>query len=163
MGENRLLPGGDEARAERLWTGAPSASGPVTSCGCCHPGGGGGKAAGEAGRANPNGTLRACGQPSTGRGAWSVLTRLPVPSRRAPGVVLRLLAANLPENRYPSAEGAPALVSRLAGETVAGGAVYDALVGAAAAEHGLVLATRHRRAAHTSRALGVEVELLTER
>lgn len=94
---------------------------------------------------------------------FSVLTRLPVPSRRTPDVVMRLLAANFPENRYLSAEGAAALVSRLAGENVAGGAVYDALVGAAAAEHGLVLATRDLRAVHTYRALGVEVELLSQR
>ncbi len=94
---------------------------------------------------------------------FSVLTRLPVPARRTPDVVMRLLAANFPENRYLSAKGAAALVSRLASENVAGGAVYDALVGAAAAEHGLVLATRDRRALDTYRALGVEVEFLSER
>jgi predicted nucleic acid-binding protein len=94
---------------------------------------------------------------------FSVLTRLPVPARRTPEVVMRLLATNFPENRYLSAKGAAALVSRLASENVAGGAVYDALVGAAAAEHDLVLATRDRRALDTYRALGVEVELLSER
>jgi len=92
---------------------------------------------------------------------FSVLTRLPVPARRTPEVVTRLLAGNFPENRYLSAEGAAALFSRLAAENVAGGAVYDALVGAAAAEHGLALVTRDRRALDTYRAFGVEVELLS--
>lgn len=93
----------------------------------------------------------------------SILTRLPVPARRAPELVTHLLAANFPENRYLSTDGAAALLSRLAGENLAGGAVYDALVGAAAAEHRLVLVTRDRRALDTYRALGVEVELLSER
>ena len=91
---------------------------------------------------------------------FSVLTRLPVPTRRTPEVVARLLAENFPENRYLSPEGAAALFSGLAGDNLAGGAVYDALVGAAAAEHRLVLATRDRRALDTYRALGVEVEWL---
>jgi hypothetical protein len=38
--------------------------------------------------------------------------------------------------------------------------VYAALVGAAAAEHALRLATRDRRALDTYRALGVAVEVL---
>lgn len=94
---------------------------------------------------------------------FSVLTRLPVPARRTPEVVTRLLANNFPESRYLSADGAAALLSRLAGEDVSGGAVYDALVGAAAAEHRLVLVTRDRRALDTYRAFGVAVELLSER
>ncbi|MBW3649788.1 MAG: type II toxin-antitoxin system VapC family toxin [Actinobacteria bacterium] len=93
---------------------------------------------------------------------FSVLTRLPVPDRRTPEVVTRLLSTNFPENRYLSAEGAAALLSRLAGENLGGGAVYDALVGAAAAEHGLVLVTRDRRALETYRAFRVEVELLSQ-
>lgn len=93
---------------------------------------------------------------------FSVLTRLPVPARCSPEVVTRLLAANFPESRYLSAEGAAALLGRMAGENVAGGAVYDALVGAAAAEHQLVLVTRDRRALDTYRAFGVETELLTD-
>lgn len=92
---------------------------------------------------------------------FSVLTRLPVPTRRAPEVVTRLLHDNFPESRYLSAAGAAALLGRLASDNLAGGAVYDALVGAAAAEHRLVLATRDRRALETYRALGVEVEWLT--
>lgn len=91
---------------------------------------------------------------------FSVLTRLPAPTRRAPDVVARLLADNFPENRYLSPDGAAALLSRLASDNLAGGAVYDALVGAAAVEHRLVLVTRDRRALETYRTLGVEVEWL---
>lgn len=43
---------------------------------------------------------------------------------------------------------------------LAGGAVYDALVGYTAKVHGIVLATRDGRAADTYRALGVAYELL---
>ena len=38
--------------------------------------------------------------------------------------------------------------------------MYDALVGAVAAQHGLTLVSRDRRALDTYRALGVTVELL---
>lgn len=94
---------------------------------------------------------------------YSVLTRLPAPMRRTPEAVTRLLADNFPESLFLSPERAAALFSRLAGEGLAGGAVYDALVGATAVEHGLVLATRDRRALDTYRALGVEVEWLPAR
>lgn len=46
---------------------------------------------------------------------FSVLTRLPVPNRRTPDAVSRLLADNFPENRYLSGEGAAALLSRRGG------------------------------------------------
>jgi predicted nucleic acid-binding protein len=91
---------------------------------------------------------------------FSVLTRLPPPARRRPDVVKRLLAANFPRNCYLSPEGAEALFERLVEAGVAGGSVYDALVGAAAAEHGIVLATRDRRAMETYRALDVDVEFI---
>ncbi len=58
-----------------------------------------------------------------------------------------------------SAKGADLLVE-LPRMGIAGGAVYDALVGAAAREHDLVLATRDRRALDTYRALDVRLELL---
>jgi predicted nucleic acid-binding protein len=45
-------------------------------------------------------------------------------------------------------------------ERIAGGAVYDALVGSAAVAHQLALVTRDRRALPTYRALEVDVELL---
>ncbi len=43
---------------------------------------------------------------------------------------------------------------------IAGGSVYDALVGAVAAEHDVSLATRDRHALDVYRMLGVRVELL---
>ena len=94
---------------------------------------------------------------------FSVLTRLPPPARRTPQIVARLMAANFPESRFLSAEGARALLDGLVRGGMAGGSVYDALVGATAAEHAIVLATRDRRALDTYRALGVEVEVLTDR
>ena len=94
---------------------------------------------------------------------FSVLTRLPAPARRPPQVVSELLDSNFPRNCFLSAEGMEALFARIADAGVAGGAVYDALVGGAAAEHGIVLATRDRRAMDTYRALDVEVEFLGSR
>lgn len=91
---------------------------------------------------------------------FSVLTRLPAPARRTPATVARMLMTNFPHTRFLSPDGARALLADLAGTRIAGGAIYDALVGAAAVEHGLPLATRDRRAVETYRALGVRVELL---
>ncbi|MEA2154892.1 MAG: hypothetical protein QOE11_1032 [Solirubrobacteraceae bacterium] len=91
---------------------------------------------------------------------FSVLTRLPPPARRTPSAVARLLAANFPHSRFLGAEAAASLLPELAALGIAGGGIYDALVAAAAAEHGLALATRDRRAIETYRALGVRIELL---
>ena len=93
--------------------------------------------------------------------AFSVLTRLPPPARRTPATVARLLAKSFPHSRFLSAGGTESLFDKLDSIGVGGGSVYDALVGATAAEHGLTLATRDRRALETYRALGVEVELLS--
>lgn len=92
---------------------------------------------------------------------FSVLTRLPAPARRTPATVARLLATSFPHSRFLGADSSRSLLGRLATIGIAGGSVYDALVGAAAAEHGLTLATRDRRALETYRALDVEVELLS--
>jgi predicted nucleic acid-binding protein len=92
---------------------------------------------------------------------FSVLTRLPPPARRTPATVARLLAANFPHSRFLGADAAAALLSELPAVGIAGGDVYDALVGASAKEHGIVLATRDRRALETYRALDVRLELLT--
>lgn len=91
---------------------------------------------------------------------FSVLTRLPTPARRAPATVARLLAESFPQTRFLGAEAAASLLARLAILGIAGGAVYDALVGACASEHGLVLATRDQRALEIYRALDVRVELV---
>ncbi len=91
---------------------------------------------------------------------FSVLTRLPPPARRTPATVARLLASDFPHTRFLGTEAAVALFGRLPDAGIAGGSVYDALVGAAAAEHGLHLATRDRRALDTYRRLEVRVEVI---
>ncbi|HKY14438.1 MAG TPA: type II toxin-antitoxin system VapC family toxin [Microthrixaceae bacterium] len=91
---------------------------------------------------------------------FSVLTRLPPPARRSPSTVARMLDANFPASRFLSVDGTRRLLERLAEGGLAGGAVYDALVGAAAVEHGLTLVTLDRRALDTYRSLGVTVEIL---
>lgn len=92
---------------------------------------------------------------------FSVLTRLPPPARRTPPAVARLLAANFPHSRFLGAKAAAALLGDLHSSGVAGGAVYDALVGATAREHGIRLATRDRRALETYRLFEVRVELIS--
>lgn len=91
---------------------------------------------------------------------FSVLTRLPPPARRTPEAVGRLLAFDFPITRFLSEAAAQAQLERLGGLRLSGGSVYDALVAAAAEEHGITLVTRDRRAMSTYRALDVDVELL---
>jgi len=111
-------------------------------------------------------TLRTIGNRSLGLAGhaafetFSVLTRLPPPARRSPEVVVRLLSANFPSIKYLTASGAEALLPKFASLGIAGGSVYDALVGAAAAESGLVLLTRDARAIPVYRALQVDIEVI---
>jgi predicted nucleic acid-binding protein len=91
---------------------------------------------------------------------FSVLTRLPGTARRTPAAAARMLAANFPHSRSLSPAGAANLLSTLATTGVSGGAVYDALVGATAAECGVPLVTRDRRALGTYRALDVDVVIV---
>ena len=115
---------------------------------------------------HPHATLHAVGDRRLGLSGhaafetFSVLTRLPPPSRRTPATVSRLLAANFPHSKFLSAKAAASLLRDLHAFGVAGGAVYDALVGAAANEHRLPLATRDRRALDTYRTMDVSVELV---
>jgi predicted nucleic acid-binding protein len=92
---------------------------------------------------------------------FSVLTRLPPPVRRTPATVSRMLSADFPHSKFLGAKAAATLLVELHAMGIAGGAVYDALVGAAAREHALTLATRDRRALETYRALDVRVELIS--
>lgn len=92
---------------------------------------------------------------------YSVLTRLPAPARRGAVEVHRILEQNFPGSRFLSEADTSDLVGRLGSLGIAGGAVYDALVGAVASTHGLPLASRDLRAADLYRSLGVAVELLT--
>lgn len=91
---------------------------------------------------------------------YSVLTRLPGSARRAPSEVVRILEHNFPHTRFLAAERSRKLSLRLAGLGIAGGAVYDALVGETAIQHQLELATRDHRAIPTYRLLDVAVHLV---
>jgi predicted nucleic acid-binding protein len=91
---------------------------------------------------------------------FSVLTRLPPPARQRPASLARLLATDFPHSRFLGPDAAAVLFGELHERGIAGGDVYDALVGAVAREHDLPLATRDRRALDTYGALGVAVELL---
>lgn len=91
---------------------------------------------------------------------YSVLTRLPGDARLAPADAALLIEANFADPVLLDPGIAATLPSALATLGIAGGAVYDALVGLAATGARVPLATRDRRAASTYAVLGVEVELL---
>ncbi len=93
--------------------------------------------------------------------SYSVLTRLPEPFRAAPALVAEYLREDFPGKRMvvPDAERR-ALLTRFADLSIAGGAVYDAIVAATAAHHGHRLLSCDRRAASTYDRLGVEVTYL---
>ena len=93
--------------------------------------------------------------------SFSVLTRLPPPARRTLATVGSAPGRDLPAQRIPQRAGRRRTLVRLEPLRIAGGSIYDALVGATAAEHGITLATRDHRALATYRALDVEVELLS--
>lgn len=91
---------------------------------------------------------------------YSVLTRLPGPQRRSPTDTLAVLAHNFPATVYLEAAAAAALGAEIARLGIAGGAVYDALIGAAARQHGRPLVSADLRALAVYEALGVPVEIL---
>lgn len=91
---------------------------------------------------------------------FSVLSRLPAPARRSPITVSRVLTQNFPDSRFLSASAAADLLGTLASRGIAGGQVYDALVGATAVEYDAVLATRDARAIDTYRSLGVRLQVI---
>jgi predicted nucleic acid-binding protein len=91
---------------------------------------------------------------------YSVLTRLPGGLRRSPVDVAALLGHNFPATVF-LAEGAAAILGgELPSLGISGGAVYDALVGAAAREQGLQLLSGDARARPVYEALGVRVLLV---
>lgn len=90
---------------------------------------------------------------------YSVLTRLPGDARLAPADAARLVTARFSEPLVLDATIASRLPVILGELGVAGGAVYDALVGLAARQSGSVLATRDARAAATYAAVGVTTVL----
>ncbi|MGH3549214.1 MAG: PIN domain-containing protein [Pseudonocardiaceae bacterium] len=91
---------------------------------------------------------------------YSVLTRLPGAIRRTGPEALELMRrAFLGWTPLPISQ-AEVLLEQFARADIVGGAVYDALVGAAAAAAGRPLATMDRRAASTYLAVGAEARLL---
>lgn len=91
---------------------------------------------------------------------YSVLTRLPPPTRRTPAECQRLLERNFPASRYLSASQHAAALAQFAQLGIAGVAIYDALIGLVALEQGITLVTRDRRALDTYRLLGVPVRVI---
>src|SRR6266536_4822478 len=77
---------------------------------------------------------------------FSVLTRLPPALRRSPADVILLLQHNFPVSGFLGEAASTELASDLAGLGISGGAVYDALVGAAARQHQRLLVSRDLRA-----------------
>jgi len=92
---------------------------------------------------------------------YSVLTRLPGAQRRSPADARRLLEHDFPESVFLDGRGSAELGPEIARLGISGGAVYDALVGAAARQHGRRLVTGDQRARTTYEALGVDVEIVT--
>ena len=91
---------------------------------------------------------------------YSVLTRMPPPARKTPATVAHLLSTVFPDSRFLGTRATSALLAELGAAGIAGGGVYDALVGAAAKAHQLPLVTRDRRALDVYRAFGVDATLL---
>ena len=93
--------------------------------------------------------------------SYSVLTRLPEPLRAEPKFVAEHLREDYPGRRMVLSESERrALIGRLAGLSIGGGAVYDALVGTTAAHHGYRLLSCDHRAARTYDRLGIDVTYL---
>jgi predicted nucleic acid-binding protein len=94
---------------------------------------------------------------------YSVLTRLPGDLRLTPADAARLIhhrfTAPLLLGRRTSRR-LPTVLSQLG---IAGGAVYDALIGLAAVENGATLATRDNRARATYEIVGADVVVAAAR
>jgi len=91
---------------------------------------------------------------------YSVLTRLPGGLRRSPADVFALLAHDFPATEFLADDAAAALGPELARLGISGGAVYDALVGAAARRHSRSLVSGDARARPVYESLGVRVRLI---
>lgn len=92
--------------------------------------------------------------------SYAVLTRLSGGRRRSPADAARLLIQNFPASAFLGEAASRELSAELSRLTISGGAVYDALVGAAAREHRHILVSLDARAQATYEALGVASEVL---
>ena len=91
---------------------------------------------------------------------YSVLTRLPGLLRRSPAEAIRLLAHDFPASVFLAEDASVRLGTEMARLGISGGAVYDALVGAAARHHRLPLVSADSRARPTYAALDVELDVI---
>jgi len=93
---------------------------------------------------------------------YSVLTRLPAPHRMAPDIVSTYLQATYGRRRVLglSPDEQRKLVTTCVAQGLAGGAVYDAMIGATCVRARATLLTLDVRARQTYLALGVDHELL---
>jgi predicted nucleic acid-binding protein len=91
----------------------------------------------------------------------SVMSRLPAPNRRTIEVIHRAVSASFPASVFLSPAGSERTAADMARLGIGGGAIYDALVAAAAREHDATLATRDGRALPTYEAMGARLLTLT--
>lgn len=87
---------------------------------------------------------------------YSVLTRLPIPLRLSPQQADQVIRAAFPDECWLDPASTARLRDALGPHAIVGGAVYDALVGQAAANNGRTLLTRDRRAERTYRMIDVD-------
>jgi predicted nucleic acid-binding protein len=80
--------------------------------------------------------------------------------RRSPADAVRILRHDFPASVFLGEAVSAALIGELARLGISGGAVYDALVAAAARQHGQTLLSADARARGVYQALGVEVEMI---
>ena len=92
---------------------------------------------------------------------YSVLTRMPGALAIDPPTAADVIHRLYPETCWLDAESAMSLLARCGPIGIAGGAIYDALVGEAARVHGRRLLTRDHRARRTYDLVGAEYDLVT--
>jgi predicted nucleic acid-binding protein len=93
--------------------------------------------------------------------SFAVLSRLPAPRALRPSLAHRLLEHAFPDQPFTlSPPGHHIVIQRLATAEVGGGRIYDAIVGATAAEADVRLLTADRRAISTYALVGASFELI---
>jgi uncharacterized protein with PIN domain len=90
---------------------------------------------------------------------YSVLTRMPGAARVSPDTAREIIERSFPAFAPLRASSAKAAITTFADAGIAGGAIYDGLVGLAARDAAIPLLTCDRRAMGTYAALRVDVVL----
>lgn len=94
---------------------------------------------------------------------YAVLTRLPAPVGLSPETASQVVLANFGDRLlHPKARTVKGLIAELAGASIGGGAVYDALIAVTARDAGATLVTNDRRAKGMYERLDVPVRFLGE-